>query len=120
LPPLAGGNSLTLNILGDLIMDDGSAIVGCSVTMIDPNRGDGLAAGQIEASAGSPPHDGSGKCEINTPQPRVSGTFIDAGSGAACPHFGGAIGVTVDPGNGNLKTGPERIRVASEIDSSES
>jgi hypothetical protein len=92
---------------------------------------------------------GSGECEINTPQPGVSGaltigetlhftpagsittgganlaieitagdfimesgTFIDAGSGAACPHFGGAIRVTVDLGNVDLKTGPERIRVA--------
>jgi hypothetical protein len=40
-----------------------------------------------------------------------SGAFIEAA--LACPHFGGVIGVTVDSGNVDLKTGSERIRVAT-------
>jgi len=37
------------------------ALIGCSVTLIDPNKQDGLPAGLIEASANSPNHDKDGQ-----------------------------------------------------------
>lgn len=91
--PLAqGGNSLTLNIAGALIMDDGSAIVG------DANAASGIGANITINATGDVTLLGNGG----------SGARITSNQGAGSCSGGKSGNITVNSG-GNLNTQPGSV-----------